>query len=211
MLHAIRSSRNQAEIHQIPLNFVYKHPSIQKLGDYFWRVLSATPDVSEQDRANQIERRCLEMESLVTKYAASIPMPQWQVLPGSRREETILLTGSTGRFGCYILGQLAERDDIVKIYALNRSNALNISPEARQTEAMKTWGLSLNSDAVDKIVFLEYDPSEEKLGLTEDDHSMVKRFSCDILCNVDLAIASKNGHDHNSQRCEPFLSSVPRS
>jgi hypothetical protein len=173
MLHAIRSSENQADIHQTPLNFVYTHPSIQKLGDYFWRVLSATPDVSEQNRANHIERRCLEMESLVTKYTAEIPMPQWKVSPESRREETVLLTGSTGRLGCYVLQRLTEREDIVKVYALNRSNALNLSPGARQTEALRTWGITLDSNALEKIVFLEYDPSKEKLGLTDDNYSMV--------------------------------------
>ncbi|KAF7761593.1 hypothetical protein Agabi119p4_9585 [Agaricus bisporus var. burnettii] len=167
MLRSIRSSKNKADIHQIPLNFVYAHPSIQKLGDYFWGVLSGTLDVEEHNRAAHVETRCLEMESLVNKYTAEIPTPKWNTSPESRRKETILLTGSTGRLSCYVLKQLAENEGITRIYALNRPSALGPS-EARQKSAFKTWGISVNLDALEKIVFLECTLSKDKLGLTQD-------------------------------------------
>jgi thioester reductase-like protein len=110
------------------------------------------------------------MESLVNKYTAEIPAPKWETSSESRREEAILLTGSTGRLGCYILNQLTEKENVVKIYALNRPSAIGLSAETRQKDALRTWGLSVNSE---KIVFLEYDPSKDKLGLTDDIYSTV--------------------------------------
>lgn len=173
LLRAIRLSKNKANVHQIPSNFVYAHPSIQELGGYFWKVLTDNHDTSEESHATQIETRRLEMESLVTRYTAEISTPKWKTSLEPRREETILLTGSTGRLGCYVLKQLAENESIVKVYALNRASVLGLSAESKQKEALKLWGTSLDSDALKKIVYLEYDPSKDKLGLTEDTYSKV--------------------------------------
>jgi hypothetical protein len=176
MLRAIRSSENQADVHQIPLNFVYMNPSIQRLGEYFWRVLTGTHDVDGQNHAAHVETRCLEMESLVTKYTAGIPSPTWKTLPEPPLKETILLTGSTGRLGSHILKQLAEKVDTAKIYALNRPSALGLSSEVRQKGALESWGISVNQDAWEKIVFVEYDPSRDRLSLTEDVYGTVRFF-----------------------------------
>jgi hypothetical protein len=152
------------------------YPSIQRLGDYFWRVLTGSHDVCQQNHATHVETRCLEMESLVTKYTTEVPTPKWKTSSELPLEETVLLTGSTGRLGCHILMQLAEKVGIAKIYALNRPSALGLSSEVRQREALKTWGISVNPNAWKKIVFLEYDPSKDKLGLTEHIYSTVRSF-----------------------------------
>lgn len=150
MLRSIRSSNNNANLHKIPLNLVYSHPSIQKLGEYLWGVLSGGLDVEKHARAIQIETRSLEMESLVNKYTAEVPPPNWETAQESCRQEAVLLTGSTGRLGCYILKQLAETEGVVKIYALNRPSATNLSAETRQKDALGTWELRINAMALDK-------------------------------------------------------------
>ncbi|XP_006463297.1 hypothetical protein AGABI2DRAFT_120116 [Agaricus bisporus var. bisporus H97] len=183
LLRAIRLSKNKANVHQIPPNFVYAHPSIQELGGYFWKVLTDNHDTSEESHATQIETRRLEMESLVTRYTAEISTPKWKTSLEPRREETILLTGSTGRLGCYVLKQLAENESIVKVYALNRASVLGLSAEYKQKEALKLWGTSLDSDALKKIVYLEYDPSKDKLGLTEDTYSKLQNSVTTIVYN----------------------------
>lgn len=206
MLRSIRSSKNKADIHQIPLNFVYAHPSIQKLGDYFWGVLSGTLDVEEHNRAAHVETRCLEMESLVNKYTAEIPTPKWNTSPESRRKETILLTGSTGRLGCYVLKQLAENEGITRIYALNRPSALGPS-EARQKSAFKTWGISVNLDALEKIVFLECTLSKDKLGLTQDMYLRVRFPLKKTFLVIDgIFVASKYSYNYHSQWSELAVS-----
>jgi hypothetical protein len=152
------------------------YPTIQRLGEYFWRVLTGTHDVGEQNHAADVETRCLEMESLVTKYTTEVPTPGWKSSVELPLKETILLTGSTGRLGSHILKQLAEKVDTAKIYALNRPSASGLSSEVRQKGALESWGISVNQDAWEKIVFVEYDPSRDRLGLTEDAYSTVRFF-----------------------------------
>jgi hypothetical protein len=180
ILRAIRLSKNKADVHKIPSNFVYANPTIQKLGDYFWRLLSGSHDVSEQNHTAHIQTRCLEMESLITKYTADIPTPRWKVTSDKRHVETIVLTGSTGRLGCYLLKQMVEREDIIKVFALNRPSASGVSAETRQNEALKTWNVSLDSSTLKKVVFLDYDPSKYRLGLTEDTYSTVSFFPWNV-------------------------------
>ncbi|KXN87847.1 L-aminoadipate-semialdehyde dehydrogenase large subunit, partial [Leucoagaricus sp. SymC.cos] len=143
LLRAIWSSKNKANIHRVPSNFVYAHPSIQQLGDYFWMILTGIANMHEQNRAAQIETRCLQMQSLVAKNTAEIPTPAWTTPPASIDSATVLLTGSTGRLGCHILKQLIKHPDIVKV----------------------CWGIDLTS-AFEKVVFLDYDISKERLVTT---------------------------------------------
>lgn len=168
LLRAIRSSKNKANIHGIPLGFVYTHPTIQQLGDYFWMLLTGTANVDEEDRAAQLESRCLQMESLVTKHTSNIPAPTWTTTSESHTEEIVILTGSTGRFGCHILRQLIDRSDVFKIYALNRPSPSGQTMEERQREVFSHWGIDLLPTGLMKVIFLEYDPSRDRLGLTSD-------------------------------------------
>ncbi|KXN82193.1 Polyketide synthase HetM [Leucoagaricus sp. SymC.cos] len=182
LLRAVRSSKNKANVHCIPLNFVYAHPSIQQLGDYFWMVLTGTASMNEQSRAAQIETRCLQMQSLVTKNTVEIPTPAWTASPASVDPEIVLLTGSTGRLGCHILKQLMERPDVLKVYALNRPSVTGQTREQRQQEACSRWGIDLQSN-FEKVVFLDYDTSKERLGLTDGDYRCLQTTVTTIIHN----------------------------
>ncbi|KAJ3572833.1 hypothetical protein NP233_g2821 [Leucocoprinus birnbaumii] len=183
LLRAIRSSKNKANIHRIPLSFVYSNPTIQQLGDYFWMLLTGTADVDGQDHAAQLEARCLQMESLVTKYTSDLPTPAWKTSVESTSEEVVILTGSTGRFGCHILKQLIDRSDVLKVYALNRPSASGNTSEERQQEAFARWGIDLTSGIWEKVVFLEYDTGKDKLGLDNDSYQTLQRTVTTIIHN----------------------------
>jgi hypothetical protein len=169
LLRAIRSSKNKANVHYIPLNFVYRHPTIQELGDYFWMLLTGVANASQLDRAAELETACLQMQSLVTKYTTDIPTPAWVSSVKKSAEEIVILTGSTGRLGCHLLKLLIERSDVAKVYALNRRSPAGKTAGERQQDAFMLMGIDLKPDALQKVVFLSYDTSKDKLGL-EDCH-----------------------------------------
>ncbi|KIK57260.1 hypothetical protein GYMLUDRAFT_766757 [Collybiopsis luxurians FD-317 M1] len=163
LLQALRRSNRNALVHDVPLEVVYEHPSIRSLAAYMYNILcdSVTPSGDTQTKANQ-------MLDLLKKYK----------LPGSSTSktgartslngvngnghringDTVLITGTTGRFGCHILAQLLVREDVVRIYALNReSSDGDASPSAlqrRQVNAFKTWGLDEQLLKSDKVVYV---------------------------------------------------------
>ncbi|KXN91843.1 hypothetical protein AN958_11866 [Leucoagaricus sp. SymC.cos] len=119
LLYAIWSSKNKANIYCVSSNFVYVHPSIQQLGNYFWMILIGIANMHEQNCAVQIEPR-----SLVTKNIVKILTLAWTIFPASVDLATVLLTDSTGHLSCHILKQLMECSDVVKVYALNYLSAM---------------------------------------------------------------------------------------
>lgn len=186
---------------------MYAHPTIQQLGDYFWTVLTGTAHVQQSNGVDQIEKKGAEMQSLVTKYTTDIPAPAWKTSPTRPTTETVLLTGSTGRLGCHILKQLIDREDVLKVYALNRPNNQGMSTEARQREALNFWGIDTRPGTLEKVVFLDYDMSKDKLGL-DDLYDTVSVFLLKITTNAHRCPAPNHSHNHHSQRCDLLIYST---
>ena len=70
----------------------------------------------------------------------------------------VLLTGSTGSLGSYILSSLASNPDVEMIYCLNRGE----NAQTRQMKSFEEKGLVFDSE---KMTFLHYSLSEPDLGL----------------------------------------------
>lgn len=89
----------------------------------------------------------------------------------------MLLTGSTGSLGSYILHQLASSSNADRIYCLNRGE----DAEARQKESLKAKGLQTR---LSSVKFLRGDLSHPQLGLEADDY---QRLMEEVTCVVHSA------------------------
>ncbi len=104
------------------------------------------------------------MMSLLDKYTATFPK---RPRPSRRQRhggDVILLTGTTGGFGCNILGQLSLDPLVKKIYALNRSSASE-GLVLRQLNALNQRGVLDACMRSPKFQLLEADLSKPYLGL----------------------------------------------
>ncbi|TFK32327.1 acetyl-CoA synthetase-like protein [Crucibulum laeve] len=167
IIHALRTT-TEISVHQIPHNFVYANPSTRSLSNYVWSLFSTDIRVAKEGSA--VEVKILEMEALLARYTTDLP-PRVVASSASNtavQTETILLTGSTGRYGCHILSHLLGSPNIVKVYALNRgTQQANATIEVRQREAFQKWGLKADTELWKKVVLIETDLSKVKLGLQE--------------------------------------------
>ncbi|KAJ6521257.1 hypothetical protein DFH09DRAFT_871257, partial [Mycena vulgaris] len=97
ILHALRTS--QVEVRSIPHDFVYSHPTTRLLGNFLTQVasglLSPVADIS---------LRASAMEVLVLKYTREFPEHSGTI--ESPQNEAVLVTGTTGALGSYILADL---------------------------------------------------------------------------------------------------------
>lgn len=91
------------------------------------------------------------------------------------RSDVVLITGTTGRFGCHLLAQLLADDEVSCVYALNRqendSGVLGL--ERRQTDAFNSWGHDISLLSPRKLVNLVGNLSDKNLGLDEDVYAKV--------------------------------------
>ena len=147
---------------------IYSNPNVSKLAiavQFLADHGKTTSEGLEKDRIGK-------MEELLAKYSHS--RPQNKIHNAQRQEQdlTIVLTGSTGSLGSYLLDCLLANSQVTKVICLNRG----IDSEAKQRNGNKSRGLITEWGG--KVEFLTTDLSKGNLGLNVDDyHLLVKETS----------------------------------
>lgn len=110
---------------------------------------------------------------------------QWK----QTNDRTILLTGSTGSLGCYLLDTLLARPDVKKVICLNRGGDAR-ARQAKALEARRLPPLRLQNGQnggrgdADRVVFLQGELDKERLGLGLEDYAFVARETTTIIHNA---------------------------
>jgi len=121
----------------------------------------------------------------VTKYTRSFPNHQERKETTPRdTKRTVLLTGSTGGLGCYVLALLASDPGVSRIYALNRGSQDGTGLRQRQELALIDRGLDISIMNLDSIVFVETDFSAPRLGVPEHVYLEMQRSVTHIIHNA---------------------------
>ncbi|KAI0309336.1 male sterility protein-domain-containing protein [Amylostereum chailletii] len=171
LMHALRTSTT-ANLHDVPHNFVYAHPTVNSLGEYVYSVASQQHSHANDEETLRLKVRA--MHDMVSKYSAGIGALGSQALaanghaPYSADGEVVLLTGSTGRLGCHLLSLLVADPAIEHVFALNREASQNLdSLKSRQEAALKMWGLDSRAvmENEGKVTLLAGDLAKEGFGL----------------------------------------------
>lgn len=110
------------------------------------------------------ESRAEKIESLVRKYTADLPAQEPILdVPNPPDTHTVILTGSTGSLGSYLLNELLNDPATAKVYCLNRS----ADAAARQKKSFLEKGLPWDADREVKVEFLQASFGAEKFGLED--------------------------------------------
>ncbi|KAI9935093.1 hypothetical protein MW887_000714 [Aspergillus wentii] len=135
--------KEQSEINS---QHIYTNPSVNQLSQFFHSLVTGHHPISPKSN------RSSKITDLIDRFSR-----------GFGQKHTVLLTGSTGSLGSYILHELLLDMSIVKIYSLNRS------PDAdrRQLESFTSKGLSIHPSQLNKIEYVHSNLGEENLGLDE--------------------------------------------
>ncbi|TFK21446.1 acetyl-CoA synthetase-like protein [Coprinopsis marcescibilis] len=169
LLRALRDAF-KVDTRTLDQNFVYTSPTISSLADFFVGHSINTTD-SEVAITNSTTTREGSMQQMVEHYAQSLP----SIKLGSARSierpssRVVLVTGTTGALGSYILAALLRDPSVSKVYCLNRRlRSSNLSIMERQRRTFEERGLDTallrNSE---KFQLLEGDLMHTDLGLSE--------------------------------------------
>ncbi|KAJ6600353.1 hypothetical protein DFH09DRAFT_1020958 [Mycena vulgaris] len=170
ILHALRTSKT-VDLGTVPDDFVYSHPTVRLLADFVAKAGSESssllPDVS---------RRVSAMEAMVGKYTQDFPEHCGTVQTPTT--EAVLVTGTTGALGTYILAHLLALPEVSVVYALNRPGA---SIRERQRTSFVNHGIDVQLLDSPKLRLLEGSPATPGLGLGPDDLDEIReRVTCII-------------------------------
>ncbi|CAI7614800.1 unnamed protein product [Penicillium glandicola] len=149
----IQLHRPNVKAGAIDAQTIYRNPTVDRLSHVVMAILDGIPQ-AHISRAEKIQ-------SLVEKYTFDLPTREVHPRNGLHSPSTVILTGSTGSLGTYLLHSLLSSDSITKVYCLNRSDA-----ETQQKKGSEEKGLHIDAnDWKDKVEFLQASFGESQLGL----------------------------------------------
>ena len=152
--------RHSSDASWLTSQAVYAHPTIAKLSQFIFE--HANPNTASVSTTNA--SRESEITALLRKYTSDLPQRQ---VPESEHPRTsnlnVVLTGSTGSFGTYLLRSLLDDPIVSKITCLNRSN----DAQNRQQKIFSSLGLKHDlSDS--RVNFFQAEYGQPGLGLATD-------------------------------------------
>jgi thioester reductase-like protein/acyl-coenzyme A synthetase/AMP-(fatty) acid ligase len=131
---------------------VYSNPTIDAL-------TKAVSNILHGEAANGTPTKSREqnMDQVIKKYTQNLPSPvEYNPRP---EHHVVVLTGSTGSLGNYLLEGLINNPAVERVYCLNRSDA-----QSRQKQSFEDRGA--NPD-FSKVVFLQTSFNKQNFGLSD--------------------------------------------
>ncbi|KAH7912698.1 hypothetical protein BJ138DRAFT_1083028 [Hygrophoropsis aurantiaca] len=211
ILRAVQES-TQANIREINGNFVFQYPSIAHLSCFVLGVVHG----SHSHHDTTLAQRVAAMEAMVERYSQDFPLHQSANIPLDFTGAVVLVTGTTGALGCYLLAQLVSSPTVTRVYALNRRSVNGISLQARQKECLLDRGVDVAIIASKKVTLLEGDPSFEQFGLSDGTYREMQSSVTLIIhnawpVNFNLALASFDANVKGVRRLIDFALTSPLS
>ena len=147
----------------LPDNLIYQCPTVSSLASCVSKSVLGLVDTRAYVEADKIQ----EMLDKVDKYSSFRVQHVCPLIPNIITiGDVVLLTGSTGGFGCNILAQLVISETITKIYALNRPSFQGTSLSSRQVDALRDHGFNPDTLLHPKVVLVECDLTLPTLGIS---------------------------------------------
>ena len=145
ILHAIRKESPTAA-QRVPANVVFQAPTVMALTE---AVLHAVGNASvPATRVNTPG----DLVRIAEQYAANLPSRPSSLRSRKVDKDVVLVTGTTGGFGCDVLEHLLRNDDVAKVYALNRASTRALD---RQHARFRERGLDESLLSSSKFTMVE--------------------------------------------------------
>ncbi|PYI07034.1 acetyl-CoA synthetase-like protein [Aspergillus sclerotiicarbonarius CBS 121057] len=150
---ATRTFRRGLDFPEFSPNLIYLHPSVAELTEAVLRIQHHQQASAEATKQAQLQQRA----QLLQEFSAQI-RSSGKVSPRASQSQTVILTGSTGNLGTYILDTLLKTPSVTHVHCLNRKD------DAADVQRQKIEAYSLNLD-LSRVSFWTADLARPELGL----------------------------------------------
>jgi thioester reductase-like protein len=148
---------------------IYRNPSVNLLAKRVYNALqgTATTGDAENDRIATIQSLLRHYEQKIDQIVARSVTPPTSTntssMPTSSASEVVMLTGSTGTVGSFLLRQLLADSNVSHIYCLNRAHDSGSLQNARNRQKGLPCDFPPN-----RVTFLTVDLAQHHFGLDGD-------------------------------------------
>lgn len=122
VLRLVRQLRIKTALGSVQPSTVYLHPSITALSGQLHELVHKGQESKTRAYEKLIDKRVETLQRYLNKVDAFAPIPTAHRHDSSNENKVVLLTGSTGSIGSYILNSLLLDPKVSHIYCLNRSS-----------------------------------------------------------------------------------------
>ncbi|PSR80570.1 hypothetical protein BD289DRAFT_440575 [Coniella lustricola] len=158
-LQLIRRLRRGLHRPDLGLSTIYSNPTLKQLTA---AISTASEEILQDSDALLLEPMLKRYRTLLEQIPkAKDGATARQAEPGHSRPLTVVLTGSTGTVGTFLLRALLDQPGIGHIFCLNRSKQ---GSHAIHEQRLAERGLSV-ADLDERVTFLQADLANAKLGL----------------------------------------------
>ncbi|KAI1453838.1 male sterility protein-domain-containing protein [Annulohypoxylon moriforme] len=157
---ALEAAGHHVDPSKLATRSIYTNPTPRKLAKYIFSILNEGDD---SNLSGGEDDQLKAMKALWEKYTANLPTKKGERPDPLDEGQTVLLTGSTGMLGSYMLDLMVKNPSVKKIVCLNRSED---GGAKRQAQSVKDRGLSANFAS--KTEFYHVDMSRPDFGLRQD-------------------------------------------
>lgn len=158
---------------------IYANPTVSQMAS---TVMAMTGQDGRINKAISTGDRVKNMRSLSGRYAQDLPINGRKAQElGPKESKVVILTGSTGSLGSYLLDALLKDQSIGKIYCFNRSHGAPL--EERQHQTNKANGLTTDIPS-NRVTFLQTDFSQPYFGLSRSIFMQLLQSTTHILHNA---------------------------
>ncbi|KAI1268957.1 hypothetical protein F5Y18DRAFT_414912 [Xylariaceae sp. FL1019] len=148
----------------VSIGEIYKHRTLYRLGKHlFSQVAQDENSTTTTDTGHEIQM----MERTWKKYTQSLPTPKSDRPSASTEGQTVILTGSTGMLGSYMLARLLSDPQVGRVACLNRAGD---GGAKQQEKAMQSRGLSTDFS---KCAFYFADLGDDDFGLGNSNYEIL--------------------------------------
>ncbi|SPO06339.1 related to nonribosomal peptide synthetase MxcG (component of the myxochelin iron transport regulon) [Cephalotrichum gorgonifer] len=206
----LRASLESAGVHTsadaLATRVIYGNPTPRKLAHYLFSLVKSGLEGEETAAEHEISA----MRTQVERYTRSLPAKIQGKQPPSDDAQTILLTGSTGGLGSYLLDFMCSSPTVKKVICLNRVE------NGRERQTQVSSGRGLRTD-FHKVEFLHADLSKGTLGLDyKEDYGRLKNEVDRIIhnqwpVNFNLSVESFEPHIRGVRHLVDFSASAKKA
>ncbi|EIN05364.1 acetyl-CoA synthetase-like protein [Punctularia strigosozonata HHB-11173 SS5] len=171
VIAALRARAPQS-VAGVDQGFVYTHPVVSDLAS---AIESVAQNHQPKDPADIAKAHVQGMTSMYERYAEKLGSTSVRDAYSQASDPvTVLVTGTTGSLGSYLLHALLNATNVARVYAVNRA-VRGVGSRHRQLDSFKTRELKVDMAQLDaKVVFVDGDTSRDQLGLANDLYSEIK-------------------------------------
>jgi hypothetical protein len=209
----LKSALTETQIPQglISTRIIYTNPTIATLAAALKALSNGR--VVEANEPASADTRDARMLDILQKYLDNLPVSSCKNARTPQEDLTVILTGSTGSLGSYLLNALAVCPQVTKIYCLNRK------ADASNSQAKINAARGLVSNWGTKVDFLQADLSKPDLGLTQDNYAnllqnssvIIREYHHQALNHADRSYVDISGRQSVASRLQPLTPLFPAS